>query len=245
LSATIGVTGLVLSGVTDAANFHYIWLTCWLGSGVGQLIVTPVVILWRSRRTRHWQARKSVEASFVLLVLILVGQAVFGNWFHLGFMIYPIAFLCTTILIWTAFRFGQWEIAVYNFALSVIALGGTLHGYGPFARPTELESILLLQVFLGITTIMCISISSLISERSYLMHELRDSLAHVRTLSALLPMCSWCKKIRDDRGYWQEVEAYIYEHSDVAFSHGVCPDCFSKYKSEALERRGRLPSNGD
>jgi DNA-binding response OmpR family regulator len=57
-------------------------------------------------------------------------------------------------------------------------------------------------------------------------HELEDALAQVRQLQGLLPICSYCKKVRDDKNYWQQVEAYIGERSGVQFSHGICPDCF-------------------
>ena len=55
--------------------------------------------------------------------------------------------------------------------------------------------------------------------------ELEDTLSQVRRLQGLLPICSYCKKIRDDREYWQEVEEYITNHSEVRFSHSICPDC--------------------
>ncbi len=55
--------------------------------------------------------------------------------------------------------------------------------------------------------------------------ELEEALANVKTLSGLLPICANCKKIRDDDGYWQNVEIYIRDHSDANLSHGICPDC--------------------
>ena len=56
-------------------------------------------------------------------------------------------------------------------------------------------------------------------------HELQVSLAKLKILSGLIPMCAWCKKVRDDQGYWQQVEAYIEEHSDATFTHGICQEC--------------------
>ncbi len=55
--------------------------------------------------------------------------------------------------------------------------------------------------------------------------ELEEALANVKTLSGLLPICANCKKIRDDDGYWQNVEIYLRDHSDASLSHGICPDC--------------------
>jgi hypothetical protein len=55
--------------------------------------------------------------------------------------------------------------------------------------------------------------------------ELRQALADVNVLSGLLPTCAWCKKIRDDQGYWNQIEDYVSRHSAAVFSHGICPDC--------------------
>lgn len=62
-------------------------------------------------------------------------------------------------------------------------------------------------------------------ERESLIEELQNALAQVKTLSGLLPICAACKRIRDDNGYWQQIEAYIGEHSEAEFSHGICPEC--------------------
>ncbi len=58
--------------------------------------------------------------------------------------------------------------------------------------------------------------------------ELEIALAKVKTLSGLLPICASCKKIRNDDGYWEQIEVYVKEHSDAEFSHGICPDCGKK-----------------
>jgi PAS domain S-box-containing protein len=65
-------------------------------------------------------------------------------------------------------------------------------------------------------------------ERERLIAELQDALSQVRTLSGMLPICSSCKKIRDDKGYWNQIETYLREHSEAEFSHGICPDCAKK-----------------
>jgi PAS domain S-box-containing protein len=62
-------------------------------------------------------------------------------------------------------------------------------------------------------------------ERERLIAELQEALAKVRTLSGMLPICSKCKKIRDDKGYWNQIEIYIRERSEAEFSHGICPEC--------------------
>jgi len=66
--------------------------------------------------------------------------------------------------------------------------------------------------------------------------ELRDTLAQVKQLSGLLPICSYCKKIRDDKNYWQQVESYVSDHTDAKFSHGVCPECYKQHLLPELEQ---------
>lgn len=65
-----------------------------------------------------------------------------------------------------------------------------------------------------------------------LIEELKKSMAEVKTLSGMLPICANCKKIRDDKGYWNEIEAYISSHSETVFSHGICPECNKKLYPE-------------
>ena len=72
-------------------------------------------------------------------------------------------------------------------------------------------------------------------ERKKLINELREALAKVKTLSEMLPICSYCKKIRDDKGYWEGVETYISKHTDTVFSHGMCPECAQKAMKELKE----------
>jgi len=68
--------------------------------------------------------------------------------------------------------------------------------------------------------------------RERLIEELRDALTHIKTLRGLLPICAACKKIRDDRGYWTQIEQYIRAHSEAEFTHGICPECVKKLYPE-------------
>jgi methyl-accepting chemotaxis protein len=74
-------------------------------------------------------------------------------------------------------------------------------------------------------------------DRERLVSELREALDNVKTLSGFLPICSHCKKIRNDAGYWQQVETYVTEHTGAYFSHGICPDC-ARESLEDLDRTG-------
>lgn len=69
------------------------------------------------------------------------------------------------------------------------------------------------------------------SEEKYrkLATELQQALEEVKTLRGLIPICAACKKVRDDKGYWNQIEVYLQRHTEARFSHGICPDCMSKY----------------
>jgi uncharacterized protein with PIN domain len=76
-------------------------------------------------------------------------------------------------------------------------------------------------------------LESLVLERTSVLEktnaELTRALANIQTLSGLIPICAGCKKVRDDRGFWEQVESYVARHSDAKFTHGICPECSRKY----------------
>jgi PAS domain S-box-containing protein len=76
-------------------------------------------------------------------------------------------------------------------------------------------------------------------EREGLVRELRTALAEVKSLREILPICSYCKKIRDDENYWQTVEAYISQHTNARFSHGICPSCYQNNVEPQLDAMKR------
>jgi DNA-binding NtrC family response regulator len=73
-------------------------------------------------------------------------------------------------------------------------------------------------------------------ERQKLITELEKRLKEIKTLRGLLPMCAWCRNIRDDKGYWKNLEAYVREHTDSTFTHGICPKCAKKAYPELYEK---------
>ncbi|HKP15522.1 MAG TPA: PAS domain S-box protein [Gemmatimonadaceae bacterium] len=72
-------------------------------------------------------------------------------------------------------------------------------------------------------------------ERERLVGQLQSALAEVRSLQAILPICSYCKRVRDDENYWHSVEAYIAKHTDTRFSHGICPSCYEREVEPLLD----------
>jgi len=79
-------------------------------------------------------------------------------------------------------------------------------------------------------------------ERERLIRELQDALANIKTLKGLLPICYSCKQIRDDKGYWNQIDTYIRQHTEAEFTHGICPGCAKKlYPEYYSDEKERVP----
>ena len=165
VSATFGVTSLSLGGYANWSDYSSIWLTWWLGDAAGDLVVTPLLVLWSANPRLRWNREQVLEVTLLLLFLLLISQAVFGELSTTLVNSYPLAYFCVPILVWTAFRFSQRETATATFLLSGIATWGTLLGFGPFARETPNESLLFLQSFMGSTALMAMAFSAVVTER--------------------------------------------------------------------------------
>jgi integral membrane sensor domain MASE1 len=237
--ATVGVTSLSMAGLAQWTDYRSIWGTWWLGDAMGVIIVGSLILLWSTTRKWEWDFWRVVEGASFMFVLILVAQAVFGGWVSYGVKNYPLEIFNVAVIVWAAVRFDEREIATGIFILSLIAIWGTLHGYGPFAWGSPGDALLSLQVFMGITATMGLVASAVVSRQRRMSEELQESLDHLKTLRGLLPICAWCKKIRNDLGYWEEVESYITNHSDATFTHGICPTCVAKHNDQLAARRAR------
>jgi diguanylate cyclase (GGDEF)-like protein len=173
LSATAGVVSLSLEGFARWTDFWPIWWTWWTGDAVGDLVVAPTVLLWTARPWIRWDRRQGLEAFALFVGLAVVGLAVFGGMLPWKDRHYPLEFLCVPLLLWAAFRFEQREAATVVVLLSGLAIWGTLRGYGPFARPTFNESLLLLQAFQGVSAVITLVLSAVVAERKEAEERLR------------------------------------------------------------------------
>ena len=106
----------------------------------------------------------------------------------------------------------------------------------PFVRAGLLSGIFgLVAVVVGAAIFVKVT-NPLLQKLRETIEELQNSLSKVRLLSGLLPICASCKKIRDDKGYWNQIESYISDHSEAEFSHGICPDCVRKLYPEFCKK---------
>lgn len=165
IAATLGVTSLALGGFAPWHEYGLIWRTWWLGDAAGALVFAPFLLLWSANPVPRWSKRQYAEAAALLASTLLISGIVFGPALHLGVRNDPWTFLCTPFLIWVAFRFGTREASAIICIVCAIAVAGTTHGYGPFARPSPNDSLLLLQSFLSIQALMTLVFAAEVSER--------------------------------------------------------------------------------
>ena len=181
ISPAFGVTSLGVAGFADWANYGAIWLTWWLGDATGDLVFTPLVLLWSVASKRRWNKKEAAEVGALLLLLVVLSGVAFGGWLEISARNYPIVLICGSVVIWTAFRFTQRETATGIFILSAIAVWGTLHGFGSFVTETENQSLLTLQWCMAVLTITAMALSAGMAERRRVEEELQQQKAVVET----------------------------------------------------------------
>src|SRR2546427_2214511 len=152
VSATIGTISLALAGLAAAGSMGAIWLTWWLGDASGAIVVAPVLLTWTHSDLRA-QSSRLIERVALLAAVVLTGLLLFGWGEPPSLSRDPVAFLSFPVLIWAAYRFGQRETTAVLLIVAIIADWGTLHGFGPFARSDQNESLLLLQAFMGVAAV--------------------------------------------------------------------------------------------
>ena len=135
----------------------------------------------------------------------------------------------------------QWDIPKLRELLETILPQKTTfdnyeveHDFAAIGRRIMLLNARQIQRVLGKERIILLAIEDITErkraekERERLIRELQDTLAKVKQLSGMLPICSSCKKIRNDKGYWSQVKVYIRDNSEAEFTHGICPECMKK-----------------
>jgi diguanylate cyclase (GGDEF)-like protein len=193
ISATVGVTVLCAAGMASWSDYPSIWMIWWLGDLTGALVICPFVMLW-SMGLWGWSWRQTLKAVALIALLVLVAMVVFGGLFPSDIKNYPLEFLVVPPLMWAAFSFGRREVATALVILSGIAVWGTFHGFGPFARDTPNESFLLLQAFLCVTVVGSVALAALVTQYKHAEEQSRalavmdplTGLANYRRLTEML-----------------------------------------------------------
>ena len=171
-----------------------------------------------------------ISLNFCYGVAIGAGQETVLYWVFLMPLLFFYFFGKREGLLWTV---------IFSFFISLIVLASGLigsHSYRPVIIPRfEITLLIVIIIGYGLESSRD-TYSRLLKEKNEVLlqekERLERALAEIKTLSGLIPICCNCKKIRDDQGYWQQVETYVKAHTGADFSHGICPNCMEKLYPE-------------
>lgn len=166
-----------------------------------------------------------------IAVLFFIGTADYLTGYKIEislFYLIPVSF---------AAWFGGRIPAIIISFLGVLTMAGTDVMSGDIFSQyfVEIWNLLMGLGFFVVYSIVLSIVKEDLNERRRLIEELQKALGEVKQLSGILPICASCKKIRDDQGYWEQIESYIRDHSEAQFSHGICPECVKKLYPEQAE----------
>ncbi len=166
--------------------------------------------------------------SGILLVAIL-GLADFVTGYEISFSIFylaPIAFVT-----WFAGKRAGLATALLSAIVWLAADVASGHPFPHFL--VAFWNAIVRFGFFTLTVILLNKLRLIIDEQATLIKDLQEARDEAKKLSGLIPICAWCKRVRDDEGYWKQVELYISEHSEAEFTHAICPECKQKWDEEA------------
>jgi signal transduction histidine kinase len=164
VGATVGVTGLVLTGVVAPSAVAGAWFTWWGGDAMGILLVTPLILAWVARPGRGASAARILEGAALVAITGIAGFLVFGGLLP-GRVTAPLVYIALPLLIWAAFSFGQRGAATGAVVISALAVWWTSRGAGPFARDTLGLSLAHLNAFMGVATLTSLVLAAIVRER--------------------------------------------------------------------------------
>jgi K+-sensing histidine kinase KdpD len=172
----------------------------------------------------------SILVVIVLSVLVL-GFVDYATGYEFGFFVFY--FLPVAIAAWKVGSISSYMISILSAIVWFLANIYSSHAYSSIFFAFWNTIIHLLSfLIVGYATS---KIRFLLVKERETTQALRDTLDQIKILSGLIPICASCKKIRDDKGYWNQLETYIQEHTEAKFSHGICPECMKKLYPDLVD----------
>ena len=223
----------------DGAAWFDVWRGWWLMEALGMLAAPVVVAAVTASPFSAGRRSRAIELAALLTLGGTLAVLIFGE------VLSPVAQVPASMLpffLWAAFRFGVAETAATLMVISFAGMWHTAQGYGPLALPgaTVSDRIVRAQGTTAVAAASLLLMASVVAERrrvarenERLVADLQKALAEIRTLRGFIPICAWCHKVRDDAGFWQQIERYLSARTDAKFSHSICPTCAEHAHLEA------------
>ena len=195
VSATIGNVSLCLAGAESWQHFGTLWMTWWLGDGVGALLVVPFVLGWIAKPTELRSPGRLAEEALVILLIAIVSLLVYSELVLPRTAHYPIGHLTIPLLLLAAFRFGPRGASTAIAVMSAIAVWGTAQGIGPFAQPDINGGLMLLQAYIADMAITAFVLAAIVGERKRTQEKLLVNEAQLQLVTDTTPvMLIQCKR---------------------------------------------------
>ena len=173
ISATVGITTLVIAGYAEWANFANIWLTWWLGDMIGALVVTPVVVLCALSDARAFRRTELTKSAAVISLAVAVGFIAFNPLFKQAQHPDTFGFLAVLPLLWAALHRGPRDTAIASFILAGFSIWGTFSAAGPFAPASLNDAFLSVLVFLISVSVPSLALSADVAMRKTIEENMR------------------------------------------------------------------------
>jgi PAS domain S-box-containing protein len=166
VSATLGTTSLAVTGALGWSAYLPVWLTWWLGNAAGNVVVAPLLVLWRNRPNPDWTRARWLEVLASAVALMTVAILIFAK------TAFPLEFLTIPLCVWVGVRFGPREAATATALLAGVACWAAAGGAGPFARLSPNTALLLTQMFVIVAQIAGLGMAAAMAEMSAAHHKL-------------------------------------------------------------------------
>ncbi|NTW49328.1 MAG: hypothetical protein HGB19_06310 [Chlorobiales bacterium] len=227
--ARLHVAGTTASGVMWALPSLFLWPS---HSPLHQMVWPICIVAVSASAVAIYSTWKPSYISFLVISTVPVSIRLFSEgrleYTALGFLgLFFIGVLIQTGKMMHAAIVSSFSMSIRNEALSSVLAADK-------AKVEELNGQLQEEIAKRTRSQEELQLKNKALERSN--HELEVALANVKQLSGMLPICASCKKIRNDDGYWEQIEAYIHDHSDIEFSHGICPECAKRLYPDFTDR---------
>jgi signal transduction histidine kinase len=183
ISATVGATTLIATGLGEAQSFGPIWVTWWIGDLLGALVVAPVLLVWAAPSSYKLSTRLRLEGGLILVLLAALTWYVFSNPLVSSIFHEALIYLIFPFIIWAALRLGQRGAATAVILVSGIAIWGTVQGTGPFSLPSKNDSLVLLQTFSAVVSLTALILAAATTERRKAAEALRQRADDLATLN--------------------------------------------------------------
>jgi signal transduction histidine kinase len=204
VSATNGVTTLWLTGDVPGSSYGSEWLLWWVGDGMGDLIVAPLILVWASAPLRRLGRARTLEALALLGLLVGLSSLVFlGGYWRFPHLLFP-------LLVWAPLRFRQPGVVTASFVVAAIAIAGAVNGTTPVGNGSATEIVQILEGLLAAVTVSMLILGAVLAERTATDAELERAHATLAEAQEVARIGSWEWDVAADRVTWSDELYRLY-----------------------------------